>query len=73
MSEGTHRDILLALWMILSGLLDILVFGVCAYAVFWLHRDPWWFLLILLLMPTPTLHQALNKRFGLPCEDSDDE
>lgn len=58
-------DNVLALWLILGTIWDMVVFAACGYIVFWKNHSGWWFLFAVLLSYNPTLFEVLKKRFDV--------
>jgi hypothetical protein len=65
------RDWVLVVWLLLSVVWDVLVFGVVTYVVFWRDRSGLWFVLAFILTYTSTLYKVLRKRYGIPEEKED--
>mgnify|MGYP001600625987 CR=1 FL=1 len=66
--EG-RTDAILALWLILVLMWDVLVWGTWTYLVFWCGASGWWALLALLLTHTETLYKVLKRRFIVPKDE----
>jgi hypothetical protein len=62
------KDSVLIVWLLVSALGDVLVFGTATYLIFWRDRSGWWFLLAVALTYQPTLCKALGKRYGVEDE-----
>jgi len=59
------NDSVLIVWIIVSTVWDIIVFGFTAYLVFWKGHSGWWFIFAILLTSSTTLFKALKNRYKI--------
>lgn len=59
------NDELLMLWLIVSLVWDVYVWGAVGYAVLWRGFSGWWFVLAFALTYNESMWKILRKRFEL--------